>query len=285
MKERFRSWLFSPATAPGRCQKALQSHADQIIWDLEDAVAETDKDGARHTVAKLLDQQSSPERKPWIRVNPPGTSAGKEDLAVITGVVAHDRWVIPKADATTVASLLDVDLPGVWLLLIESGQGIWDLRNEIWGRVDQARVLLAFGSLDYQEDVGISSGPDELELLAARSELVLACRAWGLAAPIDGVYPRLTDEEGLIAATRRAMQMGFQGKLLVHPRQIDPVHQALAPSADEVSWATEIVDRWGKGQGVITVDGVMVDRPVLQKALRILGRTDPDQARTEETRP
>lgn len=274
--DRLRSWLFSPATAPDRCRKALLSHADQVIWDLEDAVADADKDAARHTVVSLLGQQPPAERKPWIRINAPGTLAGQEDLAVITRAIAHERWVIPKADAATVASLLDAALPGMWLLLIESGQGIWDLRHDVWDRVDQARVLLAFGSLDYQEDVGISAGPDEMELMAARSELVLACRAWGLAAPIDGVYPRLTDDEGLVAATRRAIRLGFQGKLLVHPRQIDPVHQTLAPSPDEVSWATDIIKRWGNGQGVITVDGAMVDRPVVQKALKILGRTDPD---------
>lgn len=275
MTERFRSWLFSPATAPDRCRKALQSNADQVIWDLEDAVAEADKDEARHKVAELLGRQASDDRKPWVRINSLGLAAGREDLAVIGQAVAHDRWVVPKTDATTVALLLDAKVSGAWLLLIESGQGIWDLRSEVWKRVDKATVLLAFGSLDYQEDLGIAATADETELAAARSELVLACRTWGFAAPIDRVYPKLSDEDGLITATRRGFRMGFQGKLLVHPRQIDPVHQALAPSPEEVLWASEVVQQWETGRGVITVDGAMVDRPVLQRALRILSRTDP----------
>jgi citrate lyase subunit beta/citryl-CoA lyase len=135
-----------------------------------------------------------------------------------------------------------------------------------------ARVIrLAFGNLDFQADVGMAAGPDELELSAVRIALVLSSRRAGLAAPVDGVTVATQDSVQLERDAARGRRSGFGGKLCIHPSQVAAVNAAFSPSSAEIEWARRVVAASeASGAGVITVDGRMVDAPVLRLAQRTL---------------
>jgi citrate lyase beta subunit len=272
--ERHRSWLFSPASAPDRCLKALRAGADQVVWDLEDGVAPGDKEAARVAVIQLLQSAPPTVGMPWIRINPPHTPEGGRDLDALERLPADRRRImVAKADRAAVDHLLARGWRGPFLLLIESARGLWDLRAD-WTAAPPD-IRLAFGTLDYQADLGLDPGPDQEELHAARHELVLASRRWGWPPPIDGVVPEYGDEAAVLKAAGRAKKMGFDGMMAIHPRQVPLIHRAFAPTADEVGWAHRILSRWETStKGVQAVADTMVDRPLVERARRILAHAD-----------
>jgi citrate lyase subunit beta/citryl-CoA lyase len=280
MPERTRSWLFAPADRPDRCLKALAGAADQVIWDLEDAVAPEAKEEARRTVRELLRQTAGEPRVPWIRVNGLFTPWGPEDLLSLQDAVsdARARWLVPKADARTVGRLeawrREGKVRGQWLLLVETARGLDDLARAERPWLAGDAVRLAFGALDYQADLGAGPvGPDEAELAVPRHLMARRSRVFGWPAPIDAVYPGYRDPEGLRAAAERARRFGFAGKMVIHPDQIGPVHEAFTPTAEERAWAERVLAASRAG-GVATVDGAMVDRPVVERARQILAFFD-----------
>jgi citrate lyase subunit beta/citryl-CoA lyase len=130
---------------------------------------------------------------------------------------------------------------------------------------------LALGHIDLMADLGVQCGPDERELDSVRFELVLASRLAGRPPPVDGVTAAIDDEALLAADTQRAHRFGFGGKLCIHPRQVAPVHAALAPTAQQLAWARRVVEAAAAaGGGAVRVDGEMVDRPVVLLAQRML---------------
>lgn len=274
--ERYRSWLFAPADAPDRCRKAYDSGADQVIWDLEDGVASERKDQARASLLTLLDEVPKGGRRPWVRVNSLGTDRGQEDLRLLTSRVPEGRRriVLPKADLQAFTSVPPSLGGDEWLLLIERADALMDLLDgpPLPQADDPPSVRLAFGPLDYQLDLGGSTGGDEAELLVPRSLIVLASRRRGLPPPIDGIWTAVDDTEGLAASAGRARRLGFAGKLAIHPRQLTTLHQAFTPSEREVAWARRVVTE--AEAGAVLVDGEMVDRPALERARRILADID-----------
>ena len=272
--ERYRSWLFSPGSAPDRCLKALRAGADQVVWDLEDGVAPGDKATARTAVMTLIKTASSMGQVPWIRINPPHTAEGQRDLDALDRLNAGERRImVAKAERAAVDHLTPRGWRGPFLLLIESARGLWDLRAD-WTAAPPD-IRLAFGTLDYQADMGLSAGPDQEELAAARHELALASRRWGWPPPIDGVVPEYSDDAAVLRAARRARAMGFDGMMAIHPRQVPLIHRAFTPTADELAWARTILARWEQStKGVQAVADTMVDRPVVERARRILAHND-----------
>jgi citrate lyase subunit beta/citryl-CoA lyase len=260
-----RSYLFVPGDRPERYAKALASGADAVIVDLEDAVAAGAKDGARAALAAWLDGGGSGIA---VRINDAASAAFDDDLRLVAraGVAAV---VVPKAERAEDLARVRAAAPSVALLpLIETAAGIARAR-EIARAPGVQR--LAFGSIDLQLDLGIEGDGDEL--LAFRSELVLASRLAALDAPVDGVSTAIDDAAALDADTRRARRLGFGAKLCIHPRQIAAVHAAFAPSADELAWAERVVAATQRaGGGAVAVDGRMVDRPVLLRAQALLSR-------------
>ena len=271
MTELFRSWLFSPGNRPDRCMKALASGADQTIWDLEDAVATDLKEEARSQVRALLNTVQ--QRVPWVRINPVTTGLGLEDLEQISPVAG--RWVIPKSDGRAARALQslrnDKRLGGELLLLIETAAGLFDLIDpglqELWQSLAPAR--LAFGGLDFTEDLGGRTDGEDIYLFP-RSQIALVSRVLGWPPPVDTVYPRIGDITGLEESTRRAQRLGFAGKLVIHPRQVEPVHGVFRPTPGEVAWAREITRAATGSEGAVSVSGTMVDVPVIKAAQRIL---------------
>lgn len=273
--ERFRSWLFSPADVPERCLKALATPADQVIWDLEDAVAPAHKRQARDQVRSLLDHVRDQDRKPWVRVNGLTTTWGPDDLMTLQDAVAPERarWMVPKVDAETITLIeswiAQGQVRGEWLFLIETARGLWDLSQAQHRWLDGSSVRLTFGALDYQADLAGDIGPDEAELLYPRSQIVVASRAWGWPAPVDAVYPAFLDQVGLDAAALRARRLGFAGKMVIHPNQVHPVNRAFSPTDAERIWAERVVSQM-RHQGVAQLDGQMLDRPVVERAKQVL---------------
>jgi len=256
-----RSYLFVPGDRPERFAKACASGAHAVIVDLEDAVAPENKAAARAAVAAWL----HPDHPVIVRINAADTEWFHEDCA-LAGRPGVAGILLPKAERLEdIAALRAAGAPMV-LPLIETAAG-YDQARTLAGAAGVQRLV--FGSIDFQLDLGIT-GEDEA-LLAFRSGLVLASRLAGIAAPVDGVSTALDDPARLAADAARARQLGFGGKLCIHPKQVQGVNAAFSPSEAEVSWAKRVLEAAGSANGAaIAVDGKMVDRPVLLRARAIL---------------
>lgn len=255
-----RSYLFVPANRPERYAKALSSGSDSVIIDLEDAVPPADKDGARASLVAWL----SPEQPVLVRINAADTPwfAADCELAALPGVAGI---VLPKSDDPEVVSMLARAGKPV-LPLIESATGF--ARLDALARADGV-IRLIFGSIDFQADLGMRAEEDEL--LPFRLQLVLASRLADIAPPIDGVSTALDDAERLCIDTRRAVRLGFSGKLCIHPQQVEAINRGFTPSAEEIAWAQRVIDANShSGGAAVAVDGRMVDRPVVLRAQAIL---------------
>ena len=264
-----RSYLFVPASRPERIGKAIAAGADAVIVDLEDAVAPDAKaearDGLNAAWRTLQEQADLAGVALLLRVNGADTTYFADDLAFCReqGVQAI---VLPKADNASLAALRAV-LPDVPChALLETAAGFADL-PDVARAAGVTRLL--FGSIDLMFDLDVAD--DDQPLHYCRSALVLHSRAAGLPAPVDGVCTAIGDAQALAADTLRGRRFGFGAKLLIHPNQVAGVHAALAPSESEVAWARRVVEQAAAAKGAaIAVDGKMVDRPVLERAQRIV---------------
>ncbi|NQE47501.1 HpcH/HpaI aldolase/citrate lyase family protein [Herbaspirillum rubrisubalbicans] len=267
------SYLFVPANRPERYAKALQSGADAVIVDLEDAVAPSQKEAARATLAHWLQEQAAQPRI-WVRINAADTVWHQQDLLTFSAP-SLAGIVLPKAeDAVTVASVAAHLGAGRRLIaLIESAAGLAAMR-QIAAVPGVQR--LAFGAIDAQLDLGMQCGPQEEELMPLRVEMVMASRLAGIAPPIDGVTTDFNDDALLARMVQQARRLGFGAKLCIHPRQVDGVRHGFMPSEQELAWAEEVMAavRASDG-GAISFKGRMIDKPVILQAeqfLRVAGR-------------
>lgn len=265
-----RSYLFAPGDRPERFDKAWDSRADAVILDLEDAVSPERKPQAREHVARWLDRR----RPVWLRVNPVDSPWFADDLR-LAGEPGVAGIVLPKAEGLPpeLLALCRRGAIGGVIALIETAEGLQRAR-EIGGCAGVVR--LAFGSLDFQVDLGIEG--DGRELLFFRSQLVWQSRLAGLPAPIDGVATALDDAAAIQAEALASRRLGFGARLCIHPRQLEPVHQAFAPDAVERAWAERVLAAMeASGGSAVAVDGRMVDRPVWLRAQRIAIAPDAQQ--------
>ena len=254
------SYLFVPGNRPERFDKAYAAGADVVIIDLEDAVPPTEKEAARTAVAAWCDAS-----KPIaLRINSADSEWFAHDLQLCAhaGVAAV---ILPKAaHLSEIAQVMQAGAKKV-LPLIESAIGI---SHAFSLAAAQGVERLLFGSIDFSVDMDITG--DDRELDYFRSQLVLASRLAGIAAPIDGVTTAIDDVAVLHAETLRGKRFGFGGKLCIHPKQLATVHAAYMPTSEEVSWAHRVLDVATNANGAaVAVDGKMVDKPVIIKAQRI----------------
>jgi citrate lyase subunit beta/citryl-CoA lyase len=269
-----RSFLFVPGDRPERYAKALASGADAVIVDLEDAVSMSAKALARTALRDTLPTLNVHERaRILVRINPQGTPWHDDDLALVAGLGQFGLAgvVIPKAqDAESVAAVASA-CPGLGLLpLLETAEGFHSV--DAVAHAPQV-VRLGLGHIDLQADLGMCCGADEQELAPARWAMVVASRRANLAPPVDGVTTSVSDPDLLQAATERSRRFGFSAKLCIHPSQVAIVHTALTPGAAEIDWAQRVVLAMQEsGGGVVSVDGKMIDPPVLALAQQILTR-------------
>ncbi|SDA91248.1 HpcH/HpaI aldolase/citrate lyase family protein [Mesorhizobium qingshengii] len=256
--------LFVPGSRPDRFAKADNSGTDAIILDLEDAVAPADKDHAREAVVAHAAALKSPVT---IRINAAGTFWYEADIDAVRrldGVAI----MLPKAERPEdIANLTGRVARDVCVIaLVETAFGLANLPDIL---ATLGVVAVAFGSVDFSLDLGCAH--DRLSLLAARHEIVWRSRAAGRTAPIDGITTDLGSPEIAEDDARHAMKMGFGGKMAIHPRQIEPIGRAFRPGLSEIAWARDIVGAASLGEA-IQVNGEMVDRPVIERARRILRR-------------
>ena len=268
-----RSFLFVPANRPDRFAKALGAGADAVIFDLEDAIAPTEKASARKALARAFDQLTSAERaRVLVRVNAGASPWELEDLKLVAQLAAQGLGAImvPKSESSDALEGLHQRLGATIALLpqIESVAGL-DAVDALARAGGVSRLV--FGNLDFQADLGLSCAPDEIELMPVRLALVLASRRAGLAAPVDGVTLATRDMRQLQADAGRARRGGFGAKLCIHPAQVAAVNSAFTPSAADIDWARRVLQAFdASGGGVFTLDGRMVDAPVVRLAQRTL---------------
>ncbi len=271
-----RSFLFVPANRPERYTKALASGAGAVIIDLEDALAPDAKVAARQQLADGFGALHAAERaRVLVRINAVGTPWHADDLALVNSLSKEGLGgvVLPKAEAVADLVLLTATIgPGCAVLpMIESAAGLAAL-DELAACPGVTRLV--FGNLDFQADLGMACGPDEAELQPVRLGLVLASRRAGLAPPVDGVTPGTGDAVQLQADAARSRRSGFGAKLCIHPLQVATVNAALGPTELEIQWARKVLaENISTGSGVFSLDGRMVDAPVLRLAERTLAQS------------
>jgi citrate lyase subunit beta/citryl-CoA lyase len=283
----YRSFLFAPGNRPRFVEKVAHCGADAVILDLEDAVPIAEKADARHAVREALTAISN--CPVYVRINPlvAATSfsqaIGEADLEAI---VCSDLAgvILPKteraADAQQAESILnrlehERDLlPGEIDLIpiIETACGVHHAFDIASAGTRISR--LAFGAGDFTRDIGVRWSRREVESQYARSALVVASRAAGMEAPLDSVWIDIRDLRGLTRSARMAKQLGFQGKMAIHPAQIEPINTVFSPSRDELTYAKRVVAAFATaeaaGEASIQLDGQMIDYPIVQAARRLL---------------
>jgi len=282
-----RSLLFVPAHTERMLNKALGLPVDAAVLDLEDSVPPAQKAVARAGAVSYVAKRPG---HAFVRINPltsraPFTIAcGADDLAAV--VRPGLRGIIfPKLENIGELQAIDAALSeherraemteGVVELyaIIETARGVLEAPTLARSRIHRA-LRLCFGAGDFTRDIGVEWTRDERESLTARSMIVLASRAAGLVAPVDSVFIDLNDPEGLARSARAAKELGYRGKFVIHPKQIEIVNQIFTPTDDEVAWAQRIVAALdaaeGAGVGAFVVDGRMVDYPIVERARDIL---------------
>ena len=278
MKKLRRTMMFVPASNPNMMVNAPIFKPDCIIFDLEDAISLREKDSARDLIAEALKSIKYDDCEIFVRTNPLYTLFGEEDVRVL--VEAGLRNVrLPMTESEKDIIQLDVLLTdiekklgleeGVVKILgaIETAKGV--LNVEKIATASSRMVGISFGAEDFTRTIGAERSKTGEELFVARSKIVLAAAAAGIDA-IDTVFSDIDDEEGLRRETEMAKKLGFDGKSVIHPRQIEIVHDVFTPSRKDVDKALRVInaieEAERKGLGVISLDGKMVDAPVVARA-------------------
>jgi citrate lyase subunit beta/citryl-CoA lyase len=269
-----RSALYMPASNAKAVAKARDLACDVVILDLEDAVAPEMKAEARAAAVAAVAEGGFGRRELVIRVNGLDTPWGAEDLAAARGAHAHAILAPKVNDAADVARLvaaLDGAAP-LWVM-IETARSIFRL-DEIGAALAQAGGgAFVLGTNDLAKEMGARPGAARAPFQGMLGLAVAAARAHGLAA-LDGVFNDIDDVDGLAGQCRQGVEFGFDGKTLIHPRQIEPCNAAFTPDAAAVDWARRIVAAFAEpdnaARGAIRVDGRMVERLHLAQAERDL---------------
>jgi citrate lyase subunit beta/citryl-CoA lyase len=268
-----RSLLFVPGDSQRKLTRAAQIPADAVIVDWEDAVLTEQKASARALTVDFL--QHAPARWPvFIRFNPAGTAAFEQDCETLRVWIPSGVVLSKCNSAQDVRKLQDVldatDTCGTCCIcpMVESPQGLLNVASIA---ADSPRVkMVAFGAEDFSVQMRITRTWDEIELLYARSAIVAACRAAGREA-IDTPFLAFRDPEGLRTAVYRARNLGFSGKLAIHPDQVPAINEVFSPSEAEVREARQILEAMSSADSVVfAVEGRVVDEPVIKRARSIL---------------
>ncbi|HWJ35311.1 MAG TPA: CoA ester lyase [Steroidobacteraceae bacterium] len=257
-----RSYLFVPGDRPDRFDKAWASPADEVIIDLEDAVAEDKKSFARASAKHWM----SPERRVLVRINAGGTQWYRDDLELLEHPGLRGL-MMPKAEKLDESLIQSCQALGKCVIpLVETAIGF---QHAATLAAAPCVERLAFGTLDFQLDTGILGDDDAL--LFFRSQMVLVSRLANIQPPLDGVTVEVDDDEVLRKDTLRSKRFGFGGKLCIHPRQVATVNRIFSPTEVEIAWARAVTNAAARSGGAaVAVEGKMVDQPVIRKAEGIL---------------
>jgi citrate lyase subunit beta/citryl-CoA lyase len=287
MPSPLRTLLFAPGNRPRMLQKVGQCGADAVILDLEDAVPISEKEATRQAVREAVGAiDTCPV---YVRINPLVATTGfsqpigEADLAAVVrpGLAGI---ILPKVESPDDLHRTDTLLQG-----LETQHGLAPGSVDVMPIVETALAVqraydiaasgtrvkrLAFGAGDFTRDIGVAWSRREIESQYARSALVVASRAAGLESPLDTVWVDLRDQRGLTHSARTAKQLGFQGKMAIHPSQVEPINTVFSPSAAEIAFAARVVDAFTQaeadGLASIQLDGQFIDYPIVESAQRVL---------------
>jgi len=277
-----RTLLYVPGNCPGMLQNIPFFHSDGVMIDLEDAVPAGEKDAARLLVGRFLASNPQRDREIFVRINGLTTKYARDDLAAVLPALPTGIR-LPKADSADIVEQCDTlltefeeqaGLPIGRFKIIPSIESALGLINVV-GTASASRriVALAFGAEDFTASMEIERTRTGEELFHARTQVVWAAKAAGVQA-IDSIFSDVNDMEGLRRETELIKVLGYAGKSLVNPRQIDVVHDVFKPKPDEIAHALEVMEAIERarqmGTGVISLRGKMVDAPVVKRAARVL---------------
>lgn len=266
----FRSVLFVPGTRPDRFRKALDSGADAVVIDLEDAVEPTRKGDARVQVGEFLSSIGDTRAAVLIRINAAGTDWIDDDCEWIREYDV-DGVVFPKVEsAESLEGVAGAVNNHTVVPLFETARGILDATEIL--RANAVIPAVLFGAEDLTAELGVPRTVDGEELLYGRSRIVLAAATIG-ADPIDAVWVNL-EGDGLRRDAARAKALGFRGKMAIHPDQVSTINEVFSPSAEEIAAARRLIEADERaresGEAVYRLDDSMVDAPVIRRARRII---------------
>jgi citrate lyase subunit beta/citryl-CoA lyase len=272
-----RSLLYMPGSTPRALEKARGLPADGLIIDLEDAVALDAKEAARAIVAAALAAGGYGTRELVLRVNPLDTPWGHADLAA-AATMPIDAVLLPKVESADrvrlTLSLLDAlgapERLAVWCM-IETPLGV--LAAQEIAAASPRLAAFVLGTSDLTKELHAVATRDRLPLITSLGLAMLAARAYRLAI-LDGVHLDLSDDEGFALSCRQSRELGFDGKTLIHPKQIAPANLAYAPSPEEIEYSRRVIvahaEAAGAGKGVVLVDGTLVEGLHVENARRLL---------------
>ena len=277
-----RSMLYVPGSSEKMINKSTGLEVDSLIIDLEDAVAALEKDNARALVADLLQKVDFGDKEKNVRINSLETPHGEKDILTVVPSKPHGI-IIPKVncaeDVKKVEKVVDeaeksagIDGGSINLMaMIETAQGIANI-DEIAESTKRMKALL-FGAADYTKETRGRITAERLEAVYPLNRILIAARCAGIDA-IDSPYFNVRDEEGLIHHTQFVVNMGFDGKSVIHPGQIAPVNKLFSPSEEEIAFARKIIDAYEtakkEGKGAIEVDGELVEQLHVDNAKRVI---------------
>lgn len=283
MKQRLRrTLLYVPGNNPGMVRDAGLYGADCILLDLEDSICLAEKDAARFLVCEALKSMDYGEAEVFVRINDINSSLGRKDIEMVAAT-GRANIRLPKAECGEDVRSCDREIsrieaenglePGSvkMMVSIESAKGVLNAM-EI-AQASPRLVAVAIGGEDYVTDLKTMRSPEGTEMLFGRSMVLLAARAAGIDA-IDSVYSDVNNDEGLKNETRLIKQLGFDGKSVINPRQIKPVHEIFTPGKRDIEKALAVMEAIKaanrRGSGVIALNGKMVDKPVVLRAQRVI---------------
>lgn len=265
-----RSFLFAPASDERKLAKAIAAGADAVIADLEDAVLPSEKPRAREIAASLLRPRRDGVLR-LVRVNGTGTEWFEGDVDAMAAI-GLDGIVLPKATPEAAAAVGELGIAVV--AIVETAVGL--LRAPETAAAGSVACLM-LGAVDLGLDLRLEPRPDALELLHARSSIVLASAAAGLRPPVDRVWVDTRDADGLSADCALARSLGFRAKACIHPGQVTVVNEGFAPTDRDLERARAIVAAFeqaeAEGIGAVALDGEMIDLPVVERARELLAET------------
>lgn len=280
-----RSYLFVPGNSPEKLHKSWQLSPGALIFDVEDAVPESQKLQARQNISLAL--KAAPKHTPYVfvRINDLSTRHWQDDISAAT-CKNLSGFFLPKCESSGEVSVVADFIAdcekrtGLYsgsislVVMIESALGLIKIPQIV--TATERLVGLALGGEDFCLNMGISRTVEGLELLYARSRLAIWARAHGFLA-IDTIYADFNDSQGLMLESRIAKQLGFTGKLAVYPGQLEPINAAFSPSEKELKEAEKVVEAFeaaqNLGRGVTVFNGKMIDRPIVEWARRLLAST------------
>ena len=271
-----RSLLFAPANRHELIAKFPRYPADAFGIDLEDGVPESEKEAARRALPEILASLRNQNLKGhvFIRTNASRSRHAEADLAAAVDLRV-DGVIMPKLETT--AELRQFATAGIPIIgVIETARGVANV-DALAGAPSSHLTALAFGAEDFITDIGGQRTPEGLEVLYARSRVVLAARAAGLQA-LDLVFVNIRDDEAFKRDAHKGRQLGYGGKMCIVPRQVEIANTVFSPSAEEIENARRLLEAYdnaqASGRGVFEFNGAMVDEPILRRAREILQMKD-----------